>query len=51
MAEVDQDRQDYRASSSTKSRGAKRMRYNKNYAREKIETFDMLVRCPQEDPN
>ena len=51
MAEVDQDGQDYQASSPTKSRGAKRMRYYKNYARERIETFDMLVRCPQEDPN
>ena len=51
MAEVDQDGQDCQASSPTKSRGAKRMRYYKNCARERIETFDMPVRCPQEDPN
>ena len=30
---------------------AKRARYYMNHARERIATFSMLVRCPEEDPN
>jgi len=46
MEEVDQDGHDDQALSQTRNRGVKRMRYYKNHAREKIETFDMPVRCP-----
>ena len=51
MAEVHQYVRDDQASSATKSRGGKRMRYYKNQARELIRTFDMPGCCPQEDPN
>ena len=51
MMEVQQDQADSGCSPKIKSQGQKRMRYFHNLARDSIATFDMLVRCPEEDPH
>ena len=51
MMEVQQDQVDSGCSSKIKGPGQKRMRYYHNLARDSIATFDMPVRCPEEDPH
>jgi len=50
MMEVEHDQEDVELSpSKIKARGEKRMRYFRNLAKDSIATFDMPVRCPEED--
>jgi hypothetical protein len=52
MMEVDQDAEDSELSpTKIKAKGEKRMRYYENPAKDSICTFDMPVRCPEEDPD
>ena len=51
MMDVQQDQADSGCSPKIKSQGQKRMRYFHNLARDSIATFDMPVRCPEEDPH
>ena len=51
MMEVEQDQAGSELSPKIKSQGQKRMRYFRNPARDSIATFDMPVRCPEEDPH
>ena len=48
MMDVEQDQE---FTPKIKRQGQKRKRASRNPARDSIATFDMLVRCPEEDPH